>query len=104
MSELFSLKGKNALVTGCSTGIGRGIAVGLARAGAVVLAMDIADLSETREAVERVGGALRAYPVDLSQSRSIDEAWDRAVEENGHVDVLFNNAGMQHRESVFTYP
>ena len=104
MSELFSLKGKNALVTGCATGIGRGIAVGLARAGAVVLAMDIADLSETREAVERVGGALRAYPVDLSQSRSIDEAWDRAVEENGHVDVLFNNAGMQHRESVFTYP
>ena len=104
MNELFSLSGRNVVVTGCATGIGRGIALGLAKAGARILAFDIADLSETKRCIEQVGGTCLTYCVDLSDSSAIDSVWQRALDENGHVDALFNNAGMQHRESVFTYP
>ena len=103
-TNLFSLEGKNAVVTGCATGIGQGLAVGLAKAGAKILAFDIADLSETKQKVEEVGGECQLYHVDLSNSAMIDEIWNLAVEENQHIDILFNNAGMQHRESVLTYP
>lgn len=103
-TNLFSLEGKNAVVTGCATGIGQGLAVGLAKAGAKILAFDIADLSETKQKVEEVGGECQLYHVDLSNSAMIDEVWHLAVEENQHIDILFNNAGMQHRESVLTYP
>lgn len=103
-TNLFSLEGKNAVVTGCATGIGQGLAVGLAKAGAKILAFDIADLSETKQKVEEVGGECQLYHVDLSNSAMIDEVWNLAVEENQHIDILFNNAGMQHRESVLTYP
>ena len=91
-------------MTGCATGIGQGIAVGLARAGTRILAFDIADLSETKQKVEEAGGECQPYHVDLSNSAMIDEVWNLAVAENQHIDILFNNAGMQHRESVLTYP
>ena len=104
MNELFSLDGKNAVVTGCATGIGRGLALGLAKAGAKVIAFDISDLSETKKEIEAVGGQCECYLVDLSDSKAIDDVWNQALAENGHVDILFNNAGMQHRESAFTYP
>ena len=91
-------------MTGCATGIGQGIAVGLARAGARILAFDIADLSETKQKVEEAGGECQPYHVDLSNSAMIEEVWNLAVAENQHIDILFNNAGMQHRESVLTYP
>jgi len=104
LNQLFSLEGKHAVVTGCATGIGQGIAVGLAKGGARVIALDIADMTQTKQMVETAGGECRTYHVDLSDSSQIDKVWNRIVEENGHVDVLFNNAGMQHRESAFTYP
>lgn len=104
MNKLFSLEGKNAVVTGCASGIGQGLAVGLAKAGARIIAMDIADMSATKRLVEEAGSECKDYQVDLSSSAEIDEVWNRALEENGHIDVLFNNAGMQHRESAFTYP
>lgn len=101
---LFSLTGKNVAVTGCATGIGQGLAIGLAKAGASILAFDIADLSVTKRVVEKLGGKCLTYKVDLSDSAQIDAAWNEAIAENEHIDVLFNNAGMQHRESAFTYP
>lgn len=104
MNQLFSLEGKNAVVTGCATGIGQGIALGLAKGGARVLAFDIADLSETKRLVEAAGGVCMTYHVDLADSAQINDAWVQAIEDNGHIDVLFNNAGMQYRESAFSYP
>ncbi len=104
METLFSLSGKTAVVTGCASGIGRGIAMGLAKAGADILAFDIADLSETKKLIEQMGCVCKSYPVDLSDRNQIDAVWDQAVQENRHIDLLFNNAGMQHRESAFTYP
>ncbi|MBQ7784680.1 MAG: SDR family oxidoreductase [Clostridia bacterium] len=104
MNALFSLDGKTAVVTGCASGIGQGIALGLAKGGARVLAFDIADMSETKRLIEEAGGVCVDYRVDLSDEAQIDAVWKRAVEENQHIDILFNNAGMQHRESALTYP
>ena len=47
MDSLFSLAGKKAVITGCATGIGKGMAAGLARAGADIIALDIGDLDDT---------------------------------------------------------
>lgn len=104
MNPLFSLAGKNAVVTGCASGIGQGIALGLAKGGAQVIAFDIADLAETKRLVEAAGGVCSAYHVDLSDSAQIESVWQQALSDHGHIDVLFNNAGTQYRESAFSYP
>ena len=57
MDSLFSLAGKKAVITGCATGIGKGMAAGLARAGADIIALDIGDLEDTRRTVENLGSA-----------------------------------------------
>ena len=88
MDSLFSLAGKRAVITGCATGIGKGMAAGLARAGADIIALDIGDLEDTRRAVENLGRECRCYKVDLSVSS----------------DILCNNAGMQFRKNAFEYP
>ncbi|QAT48789.1 SDR family oxidoreductase [Caproiciproducens sp. NJN-50] len=104
MSDLFLLDGKNALVTGCAGGIGAGIAVGLAKAGADIIGLDLADLSETERKVRTLGKRFFPYRADLSEEASIDSVWNQITEEAGTVDILFNNAGMQHRESALSYP
>ena len=104
MNELFSLEGKNAVVTGCATGIGQGLAIGLAKAGANIIALDIADLTATRELVTATGRTCACYKVDLADSADIDSVWQQLLADNGTVDILFNNAGMQYRQSAFDYP
>ncbi len=83
-----SLEGKNALVTGASRGIGRAIAVELARAGAAVVVGYRSGKDEADTLAAEIGG--RAVQADLSDA---DEA-RRLVEEAGDVDVLVNNAGL----------
>ena len=77
MDSLFSLAGKKAVITGCATGIGKGMAAGLARAGADIIALDIGDLEDTRRTVENLGRECRCYHVDLSVSSDVDEVWIR---------------------------
>ena len=104
MDSLFSLAGKRAVITGCATGIGKGMAAGLARAGADIIALDIGDLEDTRRAVENLGRECRCYKVDLSVSSDVDEVWIRLLKDAGHVDILCNNAGMQFRKNAYEYP
>lgn len=104
IKQMFSLDGKTALVTGCSTGIGQGLAYGLAKAGADIAAFDIADLLDTEKLVQSAGRRFKGYKVDLSDVRKLENAWDQVLSDFGHVDILFNNAGMQYRESAFDYP
>ena len=104
MKDLFSLNGKHAIVTGCATGIGQGIACGLAKAGADIIALDIADTSETEKKIKQLGQRCWAYRVDLADSDSIRAVWDWIMEEVGTIDILFNNAGMQYRRNAFEYP
>ncbi len=88
MPEFCSLEGKTALVTGGSRGIGRAIAVELARAGAAVVVGYRSGGDEAAEVAGEIGG--RAVQADVSSAE--DAA--RLVEEAGDVDILVNNAGL----------
>ncbi|HEX3057371.1 MAG TPA: 3-oxoacyl-[acyl-carrier-protein] reductase [Gaiellaceae bacterium] len=83
-----SLEGKNALVTGASRGIGRAIAVELARAGATVVIGYRTGKDEAEALAAEIGG--RAVQADVADA---DDA-RRLVEEAGDIDVLVNNAGL----------
>ncbi len=101
---MLPLEEKKAVVTGCASGIGQGIAIGLAKAGAHVIALDIGDLEDTREKVMAAGGGCDCYQVDLSDSGAVYRVWEKLAAEAGAVDILFNNAGMQYRRTAFEYP
>ena len=100
----FSLEGKTAIVTGCAGGIGQGIAKGLAKAGADIIGIDLADMSVTAEAVAEFGTTFTAYNCDLSDETAIDGVWSDILSEGRDIDILVNNAGMQYRESAYDYP
>ena len=88
MPEFCSLEGKTALVTGGSRGIGRAIAIELARAGAQVVVGYNSGATEAQEVAGEIGG--RAVQADVSNAE--DAA--RLVEEAGDLDILVNNAGV----------
>ncbi|WP_394823911.1 2-dehydro-3-deoxy-D-gluconate 5-dehydrogenase KduD [Pendulispora albinea] len=95
--NLFSLGGRTALVTGARTGIGRALAVGLAKAGAeVVLLGRTRNLDEAVAEVESVGGKAEQLVVDLTDPGSIAPALSDVLARR-RIDVLVNNAGIIHR-------
>ncbi len=100
----FSLEGKTAIVTGCAGGIGQGIAKGLAKAGADIIGIDLADMSVTAEAVAELGTTFTAYNCDLSDETAVDGVWSDILSEGRDIDILVNNAGMQYRENAYDYP
>jgi NAD(P)-dependent dehydrogenase (short-subunit alcohol dehydrogenase family) len=89
------LAGKVAIVTGAGQGIGKGVAMRLARDGAqVVVAEYNPETAEaTAEEIRRLGGRALSYPIDLSQVEQIQPMVDRVVGEFGRIDILVNNAG-----------
>jgi 2-deoxy-D-gluconate 3-dehydrogenase len=93
MSGLFDLTGKTALVTGANTGLGQGIAVGLAQAGANIVAVGRSAPDETAKLVAATGRTLRAISADLSTLEPVA----RVVAAAGPVDILVNNAGIIRR-------
>lgn len=90
------LEGKVALVTGASRGIGREVALELARQGAAVAlgARGIEPLREAADAVRELGGRSLAVQLDVADLDSVQEAAGRVGEELGKVSVLVNNAGI----------
>lgn len=96
MPVMGTLDGKVAIVTGGATGIGRASAMLFARAGARVLVADMRDdeLAKTAAAVRDAGGEVLAAPADLVQPEACRMVVETAVRAWGHVDVLFNNAGV----------
>jgi 2-deoxy-D-gluconate 3-dehydrogenase len=98
------LTGKTALVTGASRGIGRAIALGLARAGADVAlsARDEALLAEVRGEVEALGRKAFVLPADVTDAEACVRLGEDAVSALGHLDVLVNNAGGSSYMGAFT--
>ncbi|WP_160725053.1 2-dehydro-3-deoxy-D-gluconate 5-dehydrogenase KduD [Bacillus sp. USDA818B3_A] len=103
MQSLFTLKGKVALVTGASRGLGQGIAVGLAEAGASVIGAGMSDMTETRNQIEAVGGVFHEIKADLSKQGAASQLTVDALSVLGQIDILVNNAGIIRRaEAVNT--
>ncbi|CAG9620942.1 2-dehydro-3-deoxy-D-gluconate 5-dehydrogenase KduD [Sutcliffiella rhizosphaerae] len=103
LQNLFSLKGKTALVTGARTGIGQAIALGLATAGAKVLLVGHQDnMQETESKIEELGGEYRTYLIDLSKVNEIKSNCQKILAEN-EIDILVNNAGIIRREPAATH-
>jgi len=103
--DCFSLKGKNALVTGSRTGLGAAMAVGLAQAGAnVAVNGSTADgIDEVCRAVTECGvQALRAV-ADIGDARACEELVELTVRELGSIDILINNAGIIRRSPAAEY-
>ncbi|MCP3028943.1 2-dehydro-3-deoxy-D-gluconate 5-dehydrogenase KduD [Halobacillus sp. A5] len=100
MNSLFSLEGKTALVTGASRGLGQGIAVGLAKAGADIIGVGTRSLENTRKEVEAAGGTFYELISDLSKEDAAEKLAADAIAVKGRVDVLVNNAGIIRRSEA----
>jgi NAD(P)-dependent dehydrogenase (short-subunit alcohol dehydrogenase family) len=95
LKELFGLKGKTALVTGASSGLGRQMAKTLAHAGASIIAVgrNESRLADLCKSIKEIGGQIRTYSVDLNDSEAIKEFIKDLNSKEINVDILINNAG-----------
>ncbi len=100
--ELFQLKGRRALVTGSSQGIGFALARGLADAGAEVI-LNGRDEDKLAAAAAQIPGA-RQLAFDATDHGAVRAAVNRFEAEVGVIDILVNNAGMQHRTPLEDFP
>jgi len=101
--DQFNLSGKVAIVTGCSAGLGQGMAYGLAEAGADIVGVDIADFSETKENIEGMGRRFLGINADISTLDPIEGIIRKAVETLGKIDILVNNAGAIRRADAIDF-
>ena len=101
----FDLSGKTALVTGASRGIGQAIAIGMAKAGAniVAVASRAENAAETVVAVHATGRKASAVGCDQSSASAIEQAVEAAYELTGNIDILVNNAGTIRRSPARDY-
>jgi 2-deoxy-D-gluconate 3-dehydrogenase len=98
----FDLKGRAALVTGGNGGIGLGMALGLARAGAKI-AIGGRDAAKNAAAVKQLGAGAIAIAADVSDERACRGMVDEAAQKLGRLDILVNNAGINVRKRPEEY-
>ena len=104
--EIFDLTGKVAMVTGSTRGLGEAAAMALAKAGA-----DVAVCGRNKEDLNRVSGAISdlgknsaGFSLEVTSREKVHEGVGRILDHFGKVDILLNNAGVNHREPVLEYP
>ncbi|MEZ9654064.1 2-dehydro-3-deoxy-D-gluconate 5-dehydrogenase KduD [Vibrio splendidus] len=103
MLESFSLEGKVAIVTGCNTGLGQGIAMGLAEAGCKVVGVNRSEPEDTVEIMSAAGHAFLDVRADLLKQECIPGIIERTLAEFGQIDILVNNAGIIRREDAIEF-
>ncbi|MDN3556541.1 2-dehydro-3-deoxy-D-gluconate 5-dehydrogenase KduD [Halomonas maura] len=96
-ASFFDLSGKTAVVTGCNTGLGQGMALGLAAAGCNIVAVNRRAPEETQRRVEALGVGFLAVDADLASTAPIDDILAQAEARFGGADILVNNAGIIRR-------
>jgi len=98
------LKGKTALVTGSTSGIGLGIAVALAKQGARIVLNGFGDLEGPQAAIRACGVPVAYHGADMSRPDEIGAMMQYATQQFGGVDILVNNAGIQHVARIENFP
>lgn len=93
----FKLDGKVAIVTGSTRGLGQAMAIGLAEAGADIALVDILEMKETQQQIEKLGRRCAPIKADLSSKECVDEIVNTTVQKLGGIDILVNNAGIIRR-------
>lgn len=101
--DRFRLDGKVAVVTGANTGLGQGMAVALAQAGAKVVGVARRSCEETAAMIKEFGGEFAEVMADLSVMEAVDTVLEGALNAFGRVDILVNNAGMIKRCDAMEY-
>ncbi len=106
LEAMFSLKGKTAIVTGASGGLGRHISTSLIESGAQVVLADIdkSGLSSLIDELESKNLKASKYVLDLTEKTEIVKFVAHIKEKYGKIDILINNAGVTYPHSFFEYP
>ncbi len=98
------LKGKTALVTGSTSGIGLGIALALAKQGARIVLNGFGDLEGPQAAIRACGVPVTYHGADMSRPDEIGAMMQYATQQFGGIDILVNNAGIQHVARIEDFP
>lgn len=100
---MFSLEGKVAIVTGARTGLGQGIAVGLAKAGADIVGVGDKPMEETKVMIESIGRKFLYIKADLIKQDEINNIVQKTLDAFGKIDILVNNAGIIRRQDFLEF-
>lgn len=103
IENLFNLNGKVAIVTGTSRGLGKAMAIALAKAGANIVGVGVSDMSETKEEIQKIGRQFLEIKADLTNTKSVDKIVSETVKKIGGIDILVNNSGTIRREDAINY-
>ena len=103
MTKLFDLTGKVALVTGANTGLGQGIALALAGAGADIAAAGISPADDTGVKVKELGREFINIDANLGSLEPINDVVETTMKKYGHIDILVNNAGLIRRADAVDF-
>lgn len=102
-NRLFSLDNRQIIVTGANTGLGQGIAVALAQAGATVICLARSSMSETAQMIKETGGKMIEVEADLSNAKNAQAMLDDCWQKYGPIDGLINNAGIIKRVDAIDF-
>lgn len=94
------LSGRNAIITGGARGIGAAAAIALAREGANIVIADLIDASDIVRQVELMGRRVISVETNVALQNDVRRMVDLSIESFGHIDILINNAGVVHRDSL----
>ena len=98
------LKGKTALITGSTSGIGLGIAKALAQQGANIMLNGFGDIEGPKAEIAALGVQVDYHGADMSQPADIEAMMQQAAKRFGRIDILVNNAGIQHVARIENFP